>query len=80
MIFNRFLTWMVFERLPNRNDYKFNNKLRDFTLQKRNQVPLLQTHCTPLASCYARAPSVWWCCLPRISIVDVENIDNCIFT
>ena len=26
-----------------------------------------QTHCTPLASYYVRAPSVWWCCLPRIS-------------
>ena len=31
MIFNRFLTWMVFERLPNRNDYKLYNKLRYLT-------------------------------------------------
>ena len=34
------LTWMVSERLPNRNDYKLNNKLCDLTSQNRNQVPL----------------------------------------
>ena len=37
--FNRFLTWMVFECLPNRYDYKLNNK-RDLTSQKLNRVPL----------------------------------------
>ena len=26
-----------------------------------------QTHCTPIASYFAHTPSVWWCCLPRIS-------------
>ena len=40
--FYNFLTWMVSERLPNRNDNKPNNKLRDLTSQKRNRVRLLQ--------------------------------------
>ena len=31
MIFYRFLTWMVSERLPNCNDYKLNNKLCGLT-------------------------------------------------
>ena len=31
MIFHQFLTLMGFERLPNHNDYKLNNKLRDLT-------------------------------------------------
>ena len=36
---------MVFERLPNCNDYKLNNKLLDLTLQKGNRV-LLTGRCS----------------------------------
>ena len=34
---------MVSEHLPNRNDYKLNNKLCDLTTQKRNWVKALQS-------------------------------------
>ena len=48
VIFYQLLTWMVFERLANSNDYKRNNKLCDLTSQKRNRVQL--PYCQALQS------------------------------
>lgn len=42
MFFYRLLTWMVFERPPNCNDYKLIKKLRDLSPQKRNRMLLPQ--------------------------------------
>ena len=62
MIFYQFLTWMVFERLPNCKDYNLNNELHDLTSQKWNQVLQSLALAGLLTLLVARAPSVWWCC------------------